>query len=238
MGKNDFTGESPYNFEEKTLCVLLLDTSGSMEAKVGGVKLIDELNQGLQQFYKEIVNDDSVSQQLEISIITFDSDVKTVVEPALVDSFTLPTLKAWGSTNMTDGIREAIDKVNARKEWYKETNQPYKRPWIIMMTDGEPDYQDEIIALANTIKDDMENKKYVFLPMGVENANMSLLTQLAGNVNGKTFGPMKIKGTKFFSFFQWLSASMGTIVKAKEGESVSLAPGSNDPGDWWEAFTI
>lgn len=58
---------------------------------------------------------------------------------------------------------------------------------------------------------------------------MNVLAQIQGNIP-----PMKLKGTKFSSFFKWLSASMGTVVSSSEGQTVSL-PGTSD---WTDAFVI
>ena len=66
MAKNDFTAEAAENYEQKCLCVLVLDVSGSMYGKP-----IEELNKGLQEFYNEISSDDTTSQRLEVSLITF-----------------------------------------------------------------------------------------------------------------------------------------------------------------------
>jgi uncharacterized protein YegL len=224
MAKNDFSAESAVNYEQKCLCVLVLDVSGSM----GGTP-IDELNNGLQSFYKEITDDDSTSQRLEVSLITFSQIVTTVQEPALVENFTMPKLTAHGSTAMVNAVNVAIDKVQARKDWYKSTGQNYYRPWIILMTDGEPDTDQDVNGLASRIKADIAAKKYAFLPIGVQGANMSVLNQIAGDIP-----PMPLQGAKFSQFFKWLSASMGTVVKAEEGEKVTLA----DPSDWMNAFTI
>lgn len=149
MAKNDFSAEAAENFEQKCLCVLVLDVSGSM-----GGKPIQELNKGLKDFYEEISSDATTSQRLEVSLITFSHIVNTVQEPALVENFSMPTLSAFGSTAMVTDVNEAIDKVAARKQWYKETNQNYYRPWIILMTDGEPDHDQDVAALAQRIKND------------------------------------------------------------------------------------
>lgn len=225
MAKNDFSAEAAENYEQKCLCVLVLDVSGSM-----GGQPIEELNKGLQDFYNEISADATTSQRLEVSLITFSHIVKTIQEPALVENFTMPTLQAGGSTAMATAVLNAIDKVAARKQWYKDTNQNYYRPWIVLMTDGEPDSDQDMNLLAQRIKKDTQNKRYAFLPIGVEGANMKILDQIKGDIP-----PMKLQGTKFASFFKWLSASMGTIVTAEEGQQVDLTNGAND---WMEAFTI
>ena len=131
---------------------------------------------------------------------------------------------------MVDAVYEAIDLVAARKQWYKSTNQPYYRPWIILMTDGEPNADQNVPALAQRIQQDTASKKYEFLPIGVDNANMGVLQQIQGRIPA-----MKLKGTKFSSFFKWLSASMGTVVSAEEGQTVDLSNGSTD---WMESFSI
>jgi uncharacterized protein YegL len=97
------------------------------------------------------------------------------------------------------------------------------------MTDGEPNSNQDVNSLANRIKADTAAKRYAFLPIGVEGANMSVLNKIAGDIPA-----MSLKGAKFSQFFKWLSGSMGTVVNATEGENVTLA----DPSDWMNAFTI
>ncbi|MDR1348070.1 MAG: VWA domain-containing protein [Prevotellaceae bacterium] len=252
MAKNDFSAESAINYEQKCLCVLVLDVSGSMREIIGGdVKYtgrqeivdgklynivegdtmkIDKLNNGLQDFYHEILADDSTSQKLEVSLITFSDYVTTVQEPALVENFTMPALEANGETSLADAVNEAINKVQARKDWYKSTGQNYYRPWIILMTDGEPSKGQDVGSLASRIKADTAAKKYAFLPIGVDKANMSVLNQIAGNIPA-----MQLQGAKFSQFFKWLSASMGTVVNHEEGAKVDLTQGADD---WMTAFTI
>lgn len=226
MAKNDFSSEVAENYEQKCLCVLVLDVSGSM-----GGSPIQELNNGLQDFYNEISDDPTTSQRLEVALVTFSHVVSTIQSPALVENFTMPKLQASGSTATVNAVRNAIELVAARKAWYKTTNQTYYRPWIILMTDGEPDSDQDVDGLAQQIKQDTANKSYMFLPIGVgKDANMSILSKMQGSIP-----PMKLQGTKFSSFFKWLSASMGTVVNSAEGQQVDLSAGADN---WMESFTI
>lgn len=257
MAKNDFSAESAENFEQKCLCVLVLDVSGSMREIVdesnmqftgetvymdgkkynlvtGGVMKIDLLNQGLQDFYNEIVSDETTSQRLELSIITFNDNVQVVQEPALPENVIIPELHGDGDTALADAVNEAIDKVEARKNWYKETGQPYYRPWIILMTDGEPNAGQDISSLARRIKSDTAAKKYAFLPIGVEGADMSVLQQIEGEGMKAT----KLKGMRFGQFFKWLSASMSTITKAENGQTINMSEGATGDDGWMEIFKI
>lgn len=226
MAKNDFAAEAAKNYEQKCLVVLVLDVSGSMNLE----NRIGEMNKGLQEFYNDIRDDETASQRLEISIITFSNEARTIQEPSLVTNFQMPTLTARGTTAMVTAVNEAIDKVEARKQWYKNTGQTYFRPWIVLMTDGEPDDDQDVEALAARIKRETEGKHFQFMPIGVGDANMAVLTKLQGNMPA-----LKLEGTKFMSFFQWLSSSMDTITKAKEGETVDLSQGIDD---WMTPFKI
>ena len=72
-----FHGETPDNYEQKCLCTLVLDTSGSMSGSA-----IRELNRGLLEFYAAIEEDLIAANRLEVSIITFET-CETVIASVL-----------------------------------------------------------------------------------------------------------------------------------------------------------
>lgn len=234
MAFNDFSAESPENYEQKSICCFVVDVSGSMSGSP-----INELNKGLQEFHTEITKDSMTANRLEIAVVEFSDYVDTIVQPALVDSFSMPNLTVKGTTKMVDGVREAIGLVESRKDWYKQTGQPYLRPWIILITDGAPDGDQDVGGLASEIENGTKNKKYVFLPIGVQGADMNVLNQIAGynqdsNKNWKQMQAMKLQGLKFADFFKWVSASMSIVAGSKDGDKVNLP----DPSDWMDGFTI
>jgi uncharacterized protein YegL len=73
-------------------CVLLLDTSSSMDGPS-----IDQLNAGLRQFQKELGNDALASQRVEIAVITF-GPVKVVQDFITADNYAPAELRAEGDT--------------------------------------------------------------------------------------------------------------------------------------------
>ena len=225
MAKNDFTREEVENYQQKCCCSLVLDVSGSMWGDP-----LKELNAGLQDFHKDIQEDSTTSSRLEVSVITFGSDVKTLVEPSLVENFTMPNLETRGGTKLVDGVREGIEKVEDRKSWYKETGQPYYRPWVILITDGEPDSDQDVDGLASEIQQAMDNKKFHFFAIGVKGANMSILKQISGN----KMPPGMLQGLKFSAFFKWLSQSMGAVTSSTDGQKIDLP----DATGWMDGFTI
>jgi len=220
-----FDIESPQNYEQKSLCVLLLDVSASMSGNQ-----IRSLQNGIEAFHQEILEDPTTSNRLEVAIITFGSNVRIVQQPALVSQFIMPQLFINGTTSMGEAIDEAINLVEARKSWYKTTGQPYYRPWIITMTDGEPTDIPSIQDKGNEIRNHVENKNFFFFGIGVDGANMKVLQDLSS----PQMPPAKLQGLKFAEFFKWLSASMTQVVTSNESEEINLP----SPANWMEGFKI
>tara|TARA_B100000900_G_C20585084_1_gene719213 strand:+ start:154 stop:837 length:684 start_codon:yes stop_codon:yes gene_type:complete len=224
---NFFDAESAVNYEQKSLCVLLLDVSFSM---VG--KKLKSLQSGIEAFHKEIKEDEVSKNRLEIAVLTYSERVKVLQQPALVDDFEMPELKTESSTSMGKGIDEAIEIVEARKSWYKMTGQPYYRPWIINITDGEPTDIPNVDEKGTEIKTNVENKNFFFFNVGVEGADMKILKKLSSS----QMPPAKLDGLKFAEFFQWLSASIQIVAASvdKKTEKVDLP----SPSNWMEGFKI
>lgn len=235
MGAERFAGESAVNYEMKCLCVLVLDVSGSMR----GDKL-NQLNKGVHDFFTQIQTCDGVSEgtkdQLEVSIIQFDEEVKILRSPQLIeDEEAAPTLEERGSVTETVlAMEEAIKLVEDRKAFYKSTGQRYYRPWIIVMTDGEPYGRKasnaDIEFISTKVASDTLEKKYMMMGIGIgPDANMNLLQRMTG---GKA---SKMEGLKFGEFFQWLSASLSTVTTSKEGDKISIKDGTDN---WMDSFEI
>ncbi|WP_110518688.1 vWA domain-containing protein [Herpetosiphon llansteffanensis] len=209
--------ESPINYEQKCLCVLVVDTSGSMQGTP-----IDELNQGLQLFHQDISNNFSTAQRLEICLIEFNSQVDCIVEPSLIDHFDMPILAVAGTTKLVDGVRLAMHKVQERKQWYRSTGQPYYRPWIILMTDGAPDKDQDIQGLAQELQSGVVNKQFTFFPIGVQGADLNMLRR----ISTPDRPPMMLQGLRFEAFFDWLSASLAMVASSTDGQVINLPPTS------------
>jgi len=203
------------NPEPRCPCVLLLDTSGSMQGEP-----IEALNQGLLSLKDELVKNSLASRRVEVAIVTFDSQVNVVQDFVTADQFNPPILTAQGLTTMGAGIHKALDMVQERKSLYRANGIAYYRPWIFMITDGEPQgEQDQVVEqAAQRVQGDEANKRVAFFSVGVENANMTRLNQLAIRT------PLKLRGLNFVEMFVWLSASMAAVSHSKVDEQVALPP--------------
>ena len=188
MAINDFLSEVGADYEQKCLCVFILDVSDSMRGKP-----MEELNKGLQYLYSEFTNDEYVGPKLEVSLITFNNIVKMIQEPSLIESFRMPHLSVTDNraTTMEDALNLAINLVEHRKEWYKMTGQSYNRPLIVLVSSVEPNGTHNIDALARRIKKDTANKKYSFMPIGAYISSMEILNKIRGD-----FPPIILRETE------------------------------------------
>ncbi|MEJ1932236.1 vWA domain-containing protein [Nostoc sp. NIES-3756] len=203
------------NPEPRCPCVLLLDTSGSMQ----GVA-IEALNQGLLSLKDELMKNSIAARRVEIAIVTFDSHINVVQDFVTADQFNPPILTAQGLTSMGAGIHKALDMVQERKSLYRANGIAYYRPWVFMITDGEPQGElDHLVEQAALrLQGDEVNKRVAFFSVGVENANMTRLNQIAVRT------PLKLKGLNFIEMFVWLSASMSAVSHSQIDEQVALPP--------------
>jgi uncharacterized protein YegL len=76
------------------------------------------------------------------------------------------------------------------------------------------------------VKEGEAAKAFAFFAVGVEGANMAILRQIAVRQ------PLKLKGLRFRSLFQWLSNSMKTISRSTPGDEVPLKSPTEGPEGW------
>ncbi len=204
------------NPEPRCPCLLLLDTSTSME----GVP-IHELNVGLASFKVELAADSLAMKRVELGMITF-GPVRLLSEFHTPDLFQPPWLKAEGDTPMGAAITGGLELIRQRKATYRENGVPYYRPWVFLITDGEP--TDAWEAAAALIKAGEEAKSFSFFAVGVEGADMTTLARISPRP------PLKLAGLRFRDLFAWLSSSLSDVSHSPMGAAVPLRP----PG-WTEA---
>jgi uncharacterized protein YegL len=203
------------NPEPRCPCVLLLDTSGSMQGAP-----IEALNRGLQTFKDDLMRDPVAPKRVEVAIVTFDNDVNVVQDFITADRFEAPKLECQGMTHMAAGINTALDLVQARKDRYNQSGIPYYRPWVFMITDGRPqgEMPDFVDLAAQRIQEEEATKRVVFFGVGVEGADIPILSEIVVRT------PMRLRGLNFNELFVWLSRSMLAVSDSKVGEPVALQP--------------
>jgi uncharacterized protein YegL len=196
------------NPEPRCACLLLLDNSGSMRGAP-----IAQLNEGLKIFREALGNDSLASKRVEVAIVTF-GPVKVETDFVGAQQFVAPELAVNGDTPIGEAIVTGLNMLRSRKDAYKANGISYYRPWVFMITDGEP--TDSWQQAAELIKQGEHSKAFSFYAVGVEGANFDILRQIAIKE------PLKLKGLQFRELFAWLSSSLSSVSKSTVDEKVPL----------------
>jgi uncharacterized protein YegL len=207
------------NTSQRLPCVVVLDGSTSM-ADNGA---IDALNAGLKLLETDLKADDVARQRVRILVLRVGAphDVEVVTDWVDAIEFEAPEIEANGPTPLGAGVRRALDEIEAEKGRYREHGVPYNRPWLFVLTDGEPTDHDWLQAADECRRAEEAGRVSVFC-VGVGEANMNKLAQFSPRQ------PLALKGLAFREFFLWLSRSARAGSQTAPSENIQMAA----PSDW------
>lgn len=199
------------NPEPRCPVVFLIDKSGSMSGEP-----INSLKQGLNTFKETLQADGLATHRVEVAIVTFSTGATLDQDFTLVSEFITPDIVAGGGTAMGRAIEFGLELVEGRKRVYRENGIAYYRPWLFMITDGQP--TDDWQRAAQRLREAEIANRLSFFSVGLRDADMKILKQLSSNP------PMLLNGLDFQHMFSWLSNSLVSVSSSKEGEQVQLPP--------------
>lgn len=218
----DFSG----NANQRTPCVLVLDASGSMNNSDGkGKTRIQELNEGIATLEKALKEDDTAISRVQLGIVSVggpSNDAQVMMDWTDANDFEAFPITADGTTPLGKGIRIALEMVDEIKKDLKTSGINYTRPWMMVITDGEPTDSDfEWQQAVNDCKAAEAAKKVEIFTIGVQGANLAQLSQLSLRPS------VQLDGLKFNELFLWLSSSLSAASRSRPGDNLSLP--SADP---------
>ncbi|MEE3423031.1 MAG: VWA domain-containing protein [Succinimonas sp.] len=194
---------------------LCLDVSGSMMGAP-----INELNRGVQLFFDAIREDETALYAAEIAIVTFGTNVECVRDfCSLTVQPNPPILRAYGSTPMGEAVNLALDKLNKRKNDYKNAGVDYYQPWLVLMSDGAPDRNDHLIRAKEATEKLITERKLAVFSIGIgKDADLNELSAFSQPKRPA----LRLASLKFREFFEWLSKSVSSTSQSTPGETVPL----------------
>ena len=210
------------NTNQRTPCVLVLDVSGSMAGMP-----IEQLNAGLKTLEAQLKANPMTALRVQLLVILVGGNDEAKVEHEWCDAidFETPVLEANGTTPLGKGMALALRRVDDQKRAYDANGVSSTRPWILLISDGEPtDLDWEQVAEQCLTAE--ANKKVTIYPIGTDSANFDALNRFSKN------GAKKLEGLNFNELFVWLSRSMTAVSSSAPGQKVQL-PTAN----WSQADT-
>ncbi len=196
------------NPEPRCPCLLLLDTSGSMNGAP-----INELNDALRLFRHELIADSMTAKRVEVAVVTF-GPVELVSDFVSANGFYPPSLEAKGDTPLGKAVEYGLDLLKKRKKTLRDNGIDLYRPWIFLITDGEP--TDKWQHVKEEVIRGEESKSFLFFALAVNNAKLDVLRQISVRE------PLKLSGIRFRPLFQWISDSLKAVSHSNLGDKVNL----------------
>jgi len=202
------------NSEQRTPLVLVLDCSGSM----GGAP-IEQLNAGLKLLEKQLKDDVIAAKRVRVLVIEYGGMDSASVIGDWCDAmdFTAPKLSANGTTPTGAAVDLALQEIEDEKARFRNAGVAYTRPWLFLMSDGQP--TDAWEASAERCRDSEAQNRVAVFPIGVGDAEVAVLAQFSRN--GER-GVKRLQGLQFKELFLWLSASMRVVSNSTPGGQVQL----------------
>jgi uncharacterized protein YegL len=218
------------NPSQRTPCMRVLDTSGSMNGEgAGGRRRIDELNRGLEALHAALLADHTAALRVQLALVRVggpSDDAQLLMEWTDVADFVPPKLDACGLTPLGHGMRLALHHVDRHKVLLRQNGINYTRPWIMVISDGEPSDSPAVWeAVVQECRAAELARRCAIFPIGVEDAETAVLQQLS------TTPVARLSTARFHEYFVWLSSSLEKLAHSRPGEAVVLPPTSS-----WAVF--
>lgn len=213
----DYSG----NPNQRTPCVLILDASGSMNTSGSkGKTRIAELNEGIATLEQALKSDDAAISRVQLSIVTVggpSNSAEVLMDWTDVENFSSFPLTADGTTPLGAGVRLGLQMIDQIKQDLRNNGINYTRPWMMIITDGDPtDSTSDWATAVQECRAAEAAKKAEVFTIGVDGANLATLSQLSARP------PVMLDGLKFKELFLWLSSSLSAASRSRPGDALSL----------------
>ena len=179
---------------------LLIDTSGSMRGEP-----IESVKVGLEAMLSSLRQDPFALESVNISIITFDREVKQILPLTPLDELQLPeiTTPESGPTHTGMALKLLCERVDDEVTLSTPDRKGDWMPLLFLMTDGKPS---DIQLYKEMIP---EIKKRHFAGIIACAAGMSAKTEPLKELTSEVYSLDTVDSASFKKFFKWVSDSIG-----------------------------
>lgn len=238
------------NTSKRLPIVFCLDVSPSMGWKVGNNSpSIDLLNAAVRNFVTEIQQDTKARTSAEIAFVTFSTNIEMDTEFASVSTLQTPVFRpvAEGGTQMAQAVLRSIQKIENRRRQLEDMEIPYYAPFLVLVTDGNPDENDhpalqaQALAAVKSHCDSHVGASEIIVPFVIGVGDHTSSQTLNNYAAGFTRGYFPIRGTagnasmQFNQVFKMIGNSTKKSIhlngKSRTSEVINTI--QNDMDDLW-----
>ena len=178
---------------------LLIDTSGSMKGEP-----IESVNVGLESMISGLRGDPFALESANISIITFDRDVKVMIPLTPVGDIQLPEIECpeSGPTNTGAALKLLCSQVDSEVKLSTMNEKGDWMPLLFIMTDGKPS---DIMEYNDVIP---EVKRRKFASIIACAAGPKAKTEPLKLLTDQVYTLDTMDSSTFSKFFKWVSNSI------------------------------
>ena len=179
---------------------LLIDTSGSMTGEP-----IESVKVGLEAMLSSLRGDPFALESANISIITYDREVKVILPLTPLEDIQLPeiTCPESGPTNMGAALKTLCKQIDSEVHLSTPTRKGDWMPLLFLMTDGKPS---DIMEYNEAIP---EVKKRKFATIVACAAGSKAKTEPLQQLTVQVYTLVTMDKGSFSQFFKWVSSSIG-----------------------------
>lgn len=179
---------------------LLIDTSGSMTGEP-----IESVKVGLEAMLSSLRGDPFALESANISIITYDREVKVILPLTPLEDIQLPeiTCPESGPTNMGAALKTLCKQIDSEVHLSTPTQKGDWMPLLFLMTDGKPS---DIMEYNEAIP---EVKKRKFATIVACAAGSKAKTEPLQQLTDQVYTLDTMDRSSFSQFFKWVSSSIG-----------------------------
>lgn len=175
---------------------LLIDTSGSMKGEP-----IESVKVGIESMIATLRQDPYALETVNISIITYDKDVKVVLPLTPLEDLQLPNITTPDSGPTHTGA--ALEELCRQVEQEVTLSTPEKKgdwmPLLFIMTDGHP----SDIMVYNKIVPEVKKKKFASIIACA--AGMKAKIEPLKLLTNQVYSLDTMDSSSFKTFFKWVS---------------------------------
>lgn len=188
----------------------LIDTSGSMDGRN-----IAAVNDAMREVIPDIkdISNNNADASIKLAVMSFSSGTNwETAQPVDLDSYHWNDLQAGGVTDMGEAFKELNSKLD--RNAFLQDPVGVKAPVIIMLSDGEP--TDDYKAGLRILQQNKWFKKSIKIALGVDDANMDVLSNFTGSKESAIYLTDKSLLKKLI---QIVSVTSSTVGSKKAGDA-------------------